>query len=66
MPEPRGTTCCKCGRDGPSWALRPCPTCGQTVCTRCAHFEYGRFFCERRCAHYFFHGEAEESDLDEG
>ena len=66
MPEPRGTVCLKCGRDGPSWALRACPICGQTICTKCATFDYGRFFCSRRCGHYFFHGETEEDEREEG
>jgi len=36
--------------------------CGQTVCVKCATFDYGRFFCSKRCAHYFFHGDAEDDE----
>jgi hypothetical protein len=29
-------------------------------------FEFGRFFCSHRCGDYFFHGDGEEAEVDEG
>ncbi len=65
MPEPRWGACVKCGRDGPLWALRACPICGKTICTKCATFDFGRYFCSQGCGHYFFHGDGEEVDSEE-
>lgn len=55
-------TCENCHKEQPTWALTKCHICGHVSCFKCAAFAYGRFFCSKRCAQYFFHAEGEEDD----
>jgi len=57
--------CETCGREYPVWALPKCPVCGHVACFKCATFEYGRYFCSKRCAQYFVHAEGDEEDEQE-
>ncbi|MFH1176726.1 MAG: hypothetical protein V1750_04905 [Acidobacteriota bacterium] len=66
MPEPRGNRCIKCGRENPFWAVGSCVICGNAICHRCATPAYGRSFCSERCADFFFHGEGEDAEVEEG
>jgi len=50
-------TCDVCAKERPTWALTKCSICGQMTCQRCATFAYGRYFCSKRCAQFFFHDE---------
>ena len=54
--------CDLCGKERPSWALMRCSICGQMACQKCATFAYGRYFCSKRCADYFFHDEGLAED----
>jgi len=43
-----------------------CSICGHLACQKCATFAYGRYFCSKRCADYFFHDEGlDDEDVGE-
>ena len=54
--------CDTCGKHQPTWAVTRCHVCGKTACQKCATFAYGRYFCSKGCAMFFFHAEGEEDD----
>lgn len=62
MPELLGTQCKLCGKEPPTWGLCACPSCGMTICRKCATYEYGRIFCSMNCAVMFFHGDSDDED----
>ena len=65
MPGELSLECSKCSRTVHAWLLLTCPMCSRTVCVKCAHFEYGRYFCGPGCAVYFFYGDSEGEEVEE-
>jgi len=52
--------CTTCQKNDLEVTLSKCPICFKPVCQDCAHREYGRLFCSRRCAYLFFFGDDED------
>ncbi len=52
--------CFNCGAEEGQKDLQKCPICFKLVCTECAFFYGGRWFCCESCARMFFFYDEEE------
>ncbi len=65
MPGRNVGVCDLCAKERPTWALTKCPICGHAICQKCATSAYGRYFCSKRCAEFFFHDEGLQEEEGE-
>jgi hypothetical protein len=49
-------SCCVCSASEDAKMLKKCPICFRFICEECSYRTFGRWFCNRNCAEFFFFG----------